>query len=231
MENNIKKTYQMLLNKFIDAQEYLEPITNEDFYTYVGEVTGESNQVIKAPVNMALSRLEKTRPDFFRFQNGIYYRAKKTVFGYAQLDPSAVIRKKYIMDNDEVIGYVTGLSLLNKAGLTTQVPAYNFIATNKYKGRGYIKDPKLRAYLSKPIKNVNRVNYLYLQTLELINALIKNNEAIIAEKPRRLVYQHIKKLGLNTERLAYYAEECGGGKLADELVKVFHEGISNEIAQ
>jgi hypothetical protein len=230
MEQTKTNGYQMLLNEFIAGQEYLMPITNEDIYAYVIEVTGEKFQTIKTPVNMALSRLEKTRADFFRFQNGIYYRAKKTVFGYGRLDPAAVIRRKYIMDKDEVIGYETGLSLLNKAGLTTQVPAYNFIATNKYKGRGFIKDAQLKAYLARPIAQVNRANYLYLQTLELITALVKNKDAIIAERPRGLVYEHIKRLGLNAERLAYYAGECGGGKLADELVKVFHEGVRHEIA-
>lgn len=231
MKQTTKTTYQMLLNEFIDKQEFLIPITNEDIYAYVAEVTGEISDVIKAPINMALSRLEKTRDDFFRFQNGIYYRAKKTVFGYGRLDPATVIRKKYIMENDEVIGYETGLSLLNKAGLTTQVPAYSFIATNKCKGRGYIKDEKLRACLGKPITKVSRVNYLYLQVLELINEMVKNNDAIIVESPRQVVYEHIKRLDLDAERLAYYAEECGGGKLANELVKVFHEGISHEVTQ
>ena len=229
MEQTKNNGYQTLLNGFIDGQEYLMPITNEDIYAYVIEITGEKPDAVKAPVNMALSRLEKSRADFFRFQNGIYYRAKKTAFGYERLDPAAVIRRKYITDKDEVIGYETGLSLLNKAGLTTQMPAYSFIATNKYKGRGFIKDDQLKACLAKPIAPVNRANYLYLQTLELITALIKNKDVITAENPRALVYEHIKRLGLNVERLAYYEEECGGWKLADELIKVFHEGVRHEI--
>ena len=227
MEQTKNNAYQMLLNEFIDGHEFLMPITNEDIYAYIIDRTGEKLGTIKAPVNMALSRIEKNRADFFRFQNGIYYRAQKTVFGYGRLDPAAVIRRKYIMDKDEVIGYETGLSLLNKAGLTTQVPAYSFIATNKYKGRGFIEDAQLKAFLARPIAQVNRANYLYLQTLELITALIKNKDAILAERPRALVYEHIKRLGLNAERLAYYAGECGGGKLAEELIKVFHEGGSS----
>jgi len=230
MEQTTNIAYQMLLGEFIDGQEYLMPIANEDFYAYVAGITGEKLQTIKAPVNMALSRLEKNRADFFRFQNGIYYRAKKTVFGYGRLDLAAVIRRKYIMDKDEVIGYETGLSLLNKAGLTTQVPGFCFIATNKYKGRGFLEDAQLKAYLARPIAQVNRANYLYLQTLELITAFIKSKDAIIAERPRGLVYEHIKRLDLNAERLAYYAGECGGGKLAEELVKVYHEGVRHELA-
>jgi hypothetical protein len=230
MKQTKNNGYQMLLNEFIDGQEYLLPITNDDIYAYIVEKTGENLEAVKAPVNMALSRLEKTRADFFRFQNGIYYRAKKTVFGYGRLDPTAVIRRKYITDKEEVIGYETGLSLLNKAGLTTQVPAYHYIATNRHRGRGFIEDAQLRTYLAKPIAPVNRGNYLYLQTLELIMALIKNKDNILAERPRELIYEHIKRLGLNAERLAYYAGECGGGRLADELIKVFHEGVRHEIA-
>jgi len=226
----MEQGYQTILNEYIDGQNYIFPITNEDFYGYVSARTGKALDVIKPPVNMALSRIEKVRPDFFRFQNGVYYRANKTVFGYTKLDPAAVIRRKYIADKDNIIGYETGLSLLNKAGLTTQVPAYHFVATNKYKGRGIKKDAQLKTFLSKPIATVTRDNYLYLQTLELITALTKNKDSIQADTPRQLVYERIKRLKLDAATLAYYAGECGGGKLAEELIMVYREGVRNEIA-
>jgi len=230
MEQVTKNAYQILLEEYIDGQDYLHPIINDDIYGYIADKTGEKPEAVKPPVNMALSRLEKARPDFFRFQNGVYYRALKTVFGYAKLDPAAVIRRKYIADKDEIIGYETGLSLLNKAGLTTQVPAYCFVATNRHKGRGLIEDTPLKAYLSRPIARVTRNNYLYLQTLELIVTLTKNADNIQADNPRKLIYERIKRLELDAATLAYYAGECGSGRLADGLVKAYHEGLRHEIA-
>jgi len=225
----MKHRYQTLLEEYLDGADHLVPITNEDIYKYVADRTGMGPDAVRPPVNMALSRLEKMRPDLFRFQNGVYYRAKETVFGHAKLDPTAVIRKKYIVDEDEVIGYETGLSLLNKAGLTTQVPAYRFVATNRHRGRGLMREETLKVLLSRPIAKVTHDNHLYLQTLEMIVALIKNRDNIQTDDPYGLIYEHIRRLDLDASKLLYYAGECGNAKLADELVKVYHRGVRDEI--
>jgi hypothetical protein len=146
------------------------------------------------------------------------------------LDPAVIIREKYIIENEEIIGYETGPSLLNKAGLTTQVPSYRFVATNKHKGRGLREDPALKVLLSKPISKVTKDNHLYLQTLELINAMIKNRDNIQADEPRKLVYEHIGRSELDAPKLLYYAGKCGGGKMADELARIYYEGAENETA-
>ena len=224
------KSCQSILNEYISGAEYLVPITGDEFCNHVSSVTGERPENVRKAVNMALSRSEKTRSDFFRFRNGIYYRAKDTVFGHMKLDPGKVIRNKYIADGGDVIGYETGLSLLNKAGLTTQVPAWQFVASNKHKGRGPIKDEALHVILSRPIAKVTKENHLYIQTLELVDMLIKKKDNILSEEPRLHVYARIKQMNLDADKLMYYAAECGGGKLADELVKVYREGMKNEIA-
>jgi hypothetical protein len=224
----VKRGYQTILERFLDNLDYLTPITNDDLYDHVAEITGKRRETVKPAVNMALSRLEKMRPDLFRFQNGVYYRANKTAFGYAKLDPAAVIWKKYIADKDEIIGYETGLSLLNNAGLTTLVPAYRFVATNKHNVRGSTEDATLKVILSKPIAKVTKDNHLYLQTLELINTMIKNRDNIQTDDPRKLVYEHIERLGLNASELLYYAGKCGVNKLAEELVRIYYEGLHNE---
>jgi len=226
----MKKNHQKILEEYLDGMDRLVPITNDDLCNHVAGKTGREPDDVRASVNMAMSRLEKTRPDLFRFRNGVYYTADKTVFGYAKLDPAAVIRKKYITDNEEVIGYETGPSLLNKAGLTTQVPAYSFVATNKHRGRGLTEDAALKVLLSRPVAKVTRNNHLYLQALDLIAAAMKNRDSIPAEDRRVLIYEHIKRLDLDASKLLYYAGECGGGKLADELAKIYYEGGRNEIA-
>ena len=224
----MKKSCHAILDEYIDGAGYLLPITGTELCGHVSNVTGERREDVRQAVNMALSRLEKTRSDLFRFRNGIYYRAKDTVFGHMRLDPGKVIRIKYINDGDDVIGYETGLSLLNKTGLTTQVPAWMFVASNRHKGRGLIRDEGLHVLLSRPIAKVTRENHLYMQTLELVSMLTEKKDHIMSEEPRMHVYRRIKQLDLDAEKLMYYAAECGGGKLADELVKVYREGMENE---
>jgi len=226
----MKKGCRAILEEYIDRAEYLVPITGDELCRHVSGVTGEERGEVRSAVNMALSRLERSRSDFFRFRNGIYYKARGTVFGHMRLDPGKVIRSKYIIDGEDVIGYETGLSLMNKAGLTTQVPAWMFVASNRHKGRGLIKDGPLRVLLSKPIARVTKENHLYMQTLELVDMLIEKKDHIISDEPRLHVYARIKRLDLDAGKLMYYAAECGGGKLADELVKIYRDGMKNEIA-
>jgi len=224
----MRQKYQALAEEYIDRADKLIPITNEDVCNYVAAETGEPPEAVRMAVNMAMSRLEKIRTDLFRFQNGVYYRSKETVFGYFPLNPSAVIQKKYIADGEETIGYETGPSLLNKVGLTTLVPAYCFVATNRYMGRRSVKDENVKAIVTKPIAQVTKDNHLYLQTLELILSLNKKGISVQADNPYEIIYEHIKRLGLDTEMLLYYAGACGGGRLADELIKVYHLGVCHE---
>ncbi|MDR0334403.1 MAG: hypothetical protein LBH69_00750 [Methanomassiliicoccaceae archaeon] len=226
----MKQKYQVLAEEYIDHADHLVPITNEDVCDYVAAVTGKPQEAVRMAVNMAMSRLEKMRTDLFRFRNGVYYRSKETVFGYSPLNPSLVIQKKYITDGEDVIGYETGPSLLNKAGLTTLVPAYCSVATNKYKGRGSVRDEPIKTIVTKPITEVTKENYLYLQTLELIALLNRKRTSIQADDPYGIIYEHIKRLGLDAEVLLYYAGVCGGGKLADGLTRVYHRGARNETA-
>ena len=68
---------------------------------------------------------------------------------------------------DEIIGYETGLSFMNKIGLTTLVPKKREIATNAY--RKNINDRYI--IVRKPVITVNASNFRYLQFLDVIRNL------------------------------------------------------------
>lgn len=82
----------------------------------------------------SLSRMVKTG-EIRRFQKGIYYIPEKTIFGESSLNPADVIRRKYLSDDNNHYGVLTGLTLLNKWGLTTQVPNVIEISTNNETNR------------------------------------------------------------------------------------------------
>nr|WP_310616436.1 DUF6088 family protein [Pantoea cypripedii] len=65
-----------------------------------------------------------------RFSKGNFYRPKQGIFGELRPSDSEKI-KNLLFKNGKLAGYVTGLSLYNRLGLTTQVPGTVTIATEK----------------------------------------------------------------------------------------------------
>ena len=56
-----------------------------------------------------------------RVSTGVFYKPKQTVFG--ELKPKEEeLLKNYLFENDKRIAYITGVSLYNRLGLTTQIP-------------------------------------------------------------------------------------------------------------
>ncbi len=64
-----------------------------------------------------------------RFSKGKFYVPKKGLFGLRKPSDSELIRSM-LYKNGRLRGYITGLSLYNKLGLTTQVPRTITIACN-----------------------------------------------------------------------------------------------------
>lgn len=105
-----------------------------------------------------------------RYDKGIYYLPKRTIFNTeAQPSREEIIEKKYLKCNDECIGYITGLSLANQLGLTTQVPVVVEVVSNKA-SRDYreIKLANATIILRKPKVDVTADNYHALQFLDLM---------------------------------------------------------------
>jgi Family of unknown function (DUF6088) len=80
-------------------------------------------------VAKALSRMSK-EGTIVRFAKGKYYKPRDTVFGKLRPNESAII-EALTFRNKQRTGYVTGLSVYNRMGLTTQVPNVLTIATQK----------------------------------------------------------------------------------------------------
>ena len=63
-----------------------------------------------------------------RASKGVFYKPKQTIFG--ALNPSEnELLKQYLFKNGQRVAYITGVSLYNKMGLTTQIPAVIDIAS------------------------------------------------------------------------------------------------------
>ena len=56
--------------------------------------------------------------------------SKKMLWGDSHLNSRKVIQKRFLSDGDKVYGHIAGLSLVNQAGLSTQVPNLLELVTN-----------------------------------------------------------------------------------------------------
>jgi hypothetical protein len=112
----------------------------------------------------ALERLIK-KELIKRISTGVFYKPKQTIFG--ELMPrEEELLKNYLFDNDKRIAYITGLSLYNKLGLTTQVPKTIKIASRDkriFASIGNIKGKPVKSYI-----DVSDKNYYILEILDAL---------------------------------------------------------------
>jgi len=106
-----------------------------------------------------------------RFGRGVYYIPRNSILGKVPLLPFKVIKKKYLSSQDEVFGYVSGLNLVNEAGVSPQVPATLEITTNNASKRIRQIEPFggwRKITLRTPRTKVTKENVDALRLLDLI---------------------------------------------------------------
>ena len=112
----------------------------------------------------ALERLIK-KEVIKRVSTGVFYKPKQTIFG--ELMPrEEELLKNYLFNNDKRIAYITGLSLYNKLGLTTQVPKTIKIASRDkriFASIGNLKGKPVKSYI-----DVSDKNYYILEILDAL---------------------------------------------------------------
>lgn len=93
-----------------------------------------------------------------------------TPFGSSLLNPNKVIEKKYIYDGSGAIGYYSGITLLNKIGLSAQVPNIIDIYTNNETSKvREVTVGKQRVVLRKARTTITADNAAVQSFLELMN--------------------------------------------------------------
>lgn len=110
----------------------------------------------------ALERLVK-KETITRYSSGIFFKPKQTVFGTLKPNEQELL-KTYLFENGKRIAYITGLSLYNRMGLTTQVPKTIKIACRDkriFASVGSIKGKAVKGYV-----DVTNDNYNLLELLD-----------------------------------------------------------------
>ena len=119
--------------------------------------------------------------------------------------------KLYISNEDDIFGYETGPSLINRMGLTTQVPKNIYISTNNIRVTNSFENVEL----VKPTVKITKENYKYLQILDVISN--KYNVPFEASNSNEIIKKLIKDNGLNFEKLLYYSRFYKDNKIFKKL--------------
>ena len=133
-----------------------------------------------------------------RVSTGVFYKPKQTIFGELKPNEEELL-KPYLLQNNKRIAYITGTSLYNRMGLTTQVPKNIKIASRDKRitvSVGNLKGTPVKSYVDVTDKNFHLLEILdALKDLKKIPNLDKNSAIkIISNQLKKLNTNEIKRL-------------------------------------
>lgn len=149
-------------------------------FTYADFITEVSK---KEAVIKALNRMVEARK-IAKLSKGKYYKPESSVFG--NLEPSQTqVVKDLLEENGKIIGYLTGYSIYNQLGLTTQVS--NTIQIGKNEVRPGFKRGRFNISFLKQKNNITKDNIPLLQILDAIRNIKKIPDASIESACKRFL--------------------------------------------
>lgn len=149
-------------------------------FTYA-DFTTEVNQ--KEAVIKALNRLVVSGK-IAKLSRGKYYKPERSVFGLLQ-PPQAQVVKDLLEENDKITGYLTGYSIYNQMGLTTQLS--NTIQIGKNQLRPGFKRERYTIAFVLQKNNITKENIPLLQLLDALRYIKKIPDTSVVASCQRLL--------------------------------------------
>ena len=207
--------YMNYIEEYVKNIDFQTPIFTKNIYEYVKKYCDNVNQLL---LNTYIKRYMEKNDFFVRYAKGIYYKTIRTPFGAAPIDLKQLYKMLFIYDGDDVIGYETGPSFMTKLGLTTQLSKKIYFTTENNRNT-IIKD---YVELIKPVIDVTKSNYKYLQILDVINN--KFNVYYEVENPNDIIYKYIKDNDLSFEKLLFYSRYYNNNNLVLKIADIARLG-------
>lgn len=157
-----------------------------------GQIFGyqELPSYAKSPsaVIKAISRLVSDK-QLERFSKGKFYVPKKGLFGIRKPSDNELIRSVLYKDG-RLRGYVTGLSLYNQLGLTTQVPRTITVSINGGRQEKEFGTIRIKTVVTRIPIQENDVKLLqYLDALKDIKKILDSDINLTLKIMRRYVFE------------------------------------------
>ena len=149
-------------------------------FTYA-DFTTEVDQ--KQAVIKALNRMVAAGK-IAKLSKGKYYKPETTPFGNLQPDQSQVV-KDLLEENGKTIGYLTGYSIYNSLGLTTQLS--NAIQIGKNVVRPAFKRGQYTISFIKQNNIITKENFPLLQILDAIRYIQKIPDTTVGKSGKRFI--------------------------------------------
>ena len=194
LDKSIKNTIFAIMSISKNIKSKIDKIKEGETFTYQNLDISKSEYLATAKVIERLidSKIIK------RISTGVFYKPKQTIFGELKPNEDEII-KPYLFSNGKRIAYITGTSLYNKMGLTTQVPKEIKIASREKRifiSKGSIKASAIKSYV-----DVTDKNYQFLELLDTLKDFNKipdlNRESaieILMNKLKELTSKEKKEL-------------------------------------
>lgn len=119
-----------------------------------------------------------------KLSKGKYYKPESTPFGELQPAQEQIV-KDLLEDNGKIIGYLTGYSIYNKLGLTSQVSNTIQIGMNQIRPK--LKRERYTISFVKQKNIITKKNIPLLQILDSIKYIKKIPDSTIKESSKRLL--------------------------------------------
>lgn len=149
-------------------------------FTYA-DFTTEVNQ--KEAVIKALNRMVASGK-IAKLSKGKYYKPENTAFGKLQPNQDQVV-KDLLEENGKITGYITGYSVYNQLGLTTQVS--NTIQIGKNQVRPNFKRDRFTISFVRQKNTITIQNIPLLQLLDAIRYIKKIPDSSVASSCKRFL--------------------------------------------
>ncbi len=158
-------------------------------FTYADFITQVNS---KEAVIKALNRMVATGK-IAKLSKGKYYKPENTPFGNLQPSQAQVV-KDLLEEDGKIIGYLTGYSIYNKLGLSTQVS--NTIQIGKNQIRPNFKRARYTIAFIKQKNTITKDSIPLLQILDAIRYIKKIPDSSVDDACKRIIAL-LKKLNSN----------------------------------
>ncbi|MDO4197868.1 MAG: hypothetical protein Q4D13_02610 [Erysipelotrichaceae bacterium] len=153
--------------------EYILSNFEKDEPIFLDELPGRSKDYIRQEMKML-----KDEGKIERLMGGVYYRSYESILGTkGKVSVDKYISKKFMKVKGKTSGYITGISLLNMYGFTSQNPSYMEICSNEAttkQRKMEIDGRKIIVY--KPVTEITDENISALQFLDLMSVIDRYSE-------------------------------------------------------
>ena len=142
-----------------------------------------TEQNSKEAIIKALSRLAASGK-IIKLSKGKYYKPETTPFGKLQPNQSQIV-KDLLETNGKVTGYLTGYSIYNQLGLTTQIS--NTIQVGKNEVRPTLKRERYTITFIRQKNTITKENIPLLQLLDAIRYIKKIPDTNVSSASKRFL--------------------------------------------